>query len=123
MGSPKTAAAAPRIELPSLIAATMRSRKSPDSGAGMTSPPTHQNRLPRISIPDSAQHKSALAAKNGLSLIGRRPITKHDSIEHRLDVRAPDHRSEPASDYSIHVERHRSASVRLNASFCIATNV
>src|SRR5947207_7123731 len=61
MGSPKTAAAAPRIELPSLIAATMRSRKSPDSGAGMTSPPTHQNRLPRISIPDSAQHKSALA--------------------------------------------------------------
>src|SRR5438876_10459249 len=54
-------AAAPRIELPSLIAATMRSRKSPDSGAGMTSPPTHQNRLPRISIPDSAQHKSALA--------------------------------------------------------------
>ena len=38
----------------------MRSRKSPDSGAGMTSPPTHQNRLPRISIPDSAQHKSAL---------------------------------------------------------------
>jgi hypothetical protein len=38
----------------------MRSRRSPDSGAGMTSPPTHQNRLPRISIPDSAQHKSAL---------------------------------------------------------------
>src|SRR5205814_4666425 len=38
----------------------MRSRKSPDSGAGMTSPPTHQNRPPRISIPDSAQHKSAL---------------------------------------------------------------
>src|SRR5205814_8733044 len=49
-------------ELPSLIAATMRSRRSPDSGAGMTSPPTHQNRLPRISIPDSAQHKSALVA-------------------------------------------------------------
>jgi hypothetical protein len=41
----------------------MRSRKSPDSGAGMTSPPTHQNRLPRISIPDSAQHKSALVLK------------------------------------------------------------
>src|SRR5204862_3468509 len=41
----------------------MRSRKSPDSGAGMTSPPTHQNRPPRISIPDSAQHKSALAAE------------------------------------------------------------
>src|SRR5437764_12038488 len=40
----------------------MRSRKSPDSGAGMTSPPTHQNRLPRISIPDSAQHKSALGS-------------------------------------------------------------
>src|SRR5262249_56586486 len=38
----------------------MRSRKSRDSGAGMTSPPTHQNPLPRISIPDSAQHKSAL---------------------------------------------------------------
>src|SRR5580692_8435968 len=53
-------AAAPRIELPSSIAATIRSRKSPDSGAGMTSPPTHQNRLPTISIPDSAQDKSAL---------------------------------------------------------------
>ena len=39
----------------------MRSRKSRDSGAGMTSPPTHQNRLPRISIPNSAQHESALA--------------------------------------------------------------
>jgi len=38
----------------------MRSRKSRDSGAGMTSPPTHQNRLSRISILDSAQHKSAL---------------------------------------------------------------
>jgi hypothetical protein len=38
----------------------MRSRKSRDSGAGMTSPPTHQNRLPRISILDSAQPKSAL---------------------------------------------------------------
>src|SRR3954447_9742040 len=60
-GLTESRAAAPRIELPSLIAATMRSRKSPDSGAGMTSPPTHQNRLPRISIPDSAQHKSALA--------------------------------------------------------------
>src|SRR5213079_970875 len=61
-GLTENRAAAPRIELPSLIAATMRSRRSPDSGAGMTSPPTHQNRLPRISIPDSAQHKSALGA-------------------------------------------------------------
>src|SRR5947207_1870593 len=73
MGSPKTAAAAPRIELPSLIAATMRSRRSPDSGAGMTSPPTHQNRLPRISIPDSAQHKSALDAASHRTSRRRRP--------------------------------------------------
>src|SRR5437764_2743263 len=48
----------------------MRSRKSPDSGAGMTSPPTHQNRLPRISIPDSAQHKSALAPRSRWSRRG-----------------------------------------------------
>src|SRR5947209_3925199 len=60
-GLTENRAAAPHVELPSRIAATMRSRRSPDSGAGMTSPPTHQNRLPRISIPDSAQHKSALA--------------------------------------------------------------
>src|SRR5204862_2555250 len=50
----------------------MRSRKSPDSGAGMTSPPTHQNRLPRISIPDSAQHKSALASTAMTALEGGR---------------------------------------------------
>ena len=62
-GLTENRAAAPRIELPFLIAATMRSRKSCDSGAGMTSPPTHQNRLPRISIPDSAQHKSALESE------------------------------------------------------------
>jgi len=37
-GLTENRAAAPRIELPSLIAATMRSRISPDSGAGMTSP-------------------------------------------------------------------------------------
>jgi hypothetical protein len=58
-GLTENRAAAPRIELPSLIAATMRSRKSRDSGAGMTSPRTPQNRLPGTSIPDLAQHKSA----------------------------------------------------------------
>jgi hypothetical protein len=54
-------AAAPRIELPLSTARTIRSRKSRDSGAGMTSPPTHQNRLLRISIPDSAQPQTALS--------------------------------------------------------------
>src|SRR5438874_5635143 len=57
----------------------MRSRRSPDSGAGMTSPPTHQNRLHRISIPDSAQHKSALArtfysGRSPLAGEGRLPV-------------------------------------------------
>src|SRR5204862_5846639 len=50
----------------------MRSRKSPDSGAGMTSPPTHQNRPPRISIPDSAQHKSALEQGTGFAAAAAR---------------------------------------------------
>src|SRR5947207_12678136 len=54
----------------------MRSRKSPDSGAGMTSPPTHQNRPPRISIPDSAQHKSALVYVH----IGLRPCACLEAV-------------------------------------------
>src|SRR5947207_2825940 len=60
----------------------MRSRKSPDSGAGMTSPPTHQNRPPRISIPDSAQHKSALAGalRDAHPEPGRLRVTLHRAI-------------------------------------------
>ncbi len=41
----------------------MRSRKSRDSGAGMTSPQPIKDRLSGISILDSAQPKSALELK------------------------------------------------------------
>src|SRR5947208_16887471 len=103
MGSPKTAAAAPRIELPSLIAATMRSRKSPDSGAGMTSPPTHQNRLPRISIPDSAQHKSALArGGDPLSELRQQRVdTAAIALDHRGELVALRHLHTDAADIDI----------------------
>ena len=77
-------AAAPRIELPPSIAATMRSRRSRDSGAGMTSPPTDQNRLPRISIPDSAQPQNALIVQHAPELC--REIGVGERLEDDLEA-------------------------------------
>src|SRR5438874_817121 len=65
----------------------MRSRRSPDSGAGMTSPPTHQNRLPRISIPDSAQHKSALVAQEQRMLLTSRKLLQQKLLDVEADLR------------------------------------
>jgi tetratricopeptide (TPR) repeat protein len=59
----------------------MRSRKSRDSGAGMTSPPTHQNRLPRISILDSAQPKSALAVAYVYGRLARTSDLMHQYVD------------------------------------------